>query len=101
MPAVCLEVLLQTKPLPAAPGGGRVETRFVSSHGATERVMHHTKVYKALSKDELGLFLAWLRKQPKPIGSVWMYTLVILLCIVNLSHILQPLCFVTYVSSAQ
>jgi hypothetical protein len=31
----------------------------------TERVMLHKKVYKALTKDEH--FLAWLRKQPKPI----------------------------------
>ena len=42
-----------------------VETRFVSSHGMTERVMHQKKVYKALVKDEL--FLQWLRKQSKPI----------------------------------
>ena len=31
----------------------------------TERVMLHKKVYKALAKDEH--FLAWLRKQSKPI----------------------------------
>ena len=37
-----------------------VETRFALRHAATERVMHHKKVYKALAKDEL--FLAWLRK---------------------------------------
>jgi hypothetical protein len=42
-----------------------VETRFVSRHGMTERVMLHKKVYKALTKDEH--FLAWLRQQPKPI----------------------------------
>ena len=53
MPDVWLEVLLETKPLPVAPGGGRC------------RHMHHKKVYKALVKDEL--FLAWLRKQAKPI----------------------------------
>ena len=41
-----------------------IETRFVSSHGMTERVMQQ-KVYKALVKDEL--FLEWLWKQPKPI----------------------------------
>ena len=38
-----------------------VETRFVSRHSMTERVIHHKKVYKALAKDEL--LLAWLRKQ--------------------------------------
>jgi hypothetical protein len=32
-----------------------VETRFVSRHGMTERVMLHKKVYKALTKDELFL----------------------------------------------
>ena len=37
-----------------------VETRFASRHAATERVMHHKKVYKALAKDEL--FLTWLLK---------------------------------------
>ena len=42
-----------------------VETRFVSRHGMTERVIHQKKVYKTLVKDEL--FLEWLRKQPKPI----------------------------------
>jgi hypothetical protein len=34
---------------------------FVPRHSRTERVMHHKKVYKALSKDEL--LLQWLRKQ--------------------------------------
>ena len=42
-----------------------VETRFLSRHAVTERVMHHKKVYKALAKDVL--FLTWLRKQPNPI----------------------------------
>ena len=37
-----------------------VETRFVSRHGMTERVIHHKKVYKTLTKDEL--FLTWIRK---------------------------------------
>ncbi len=32
-----------------------VETRFASRHAATERVMHHKKVYKDLVKDELFL----------------------------------------------
>ncbi len=36
-----------------------VETRFVSRHTVTERVIHHKKVYKTLAKDEL--FLEWLR----------------------------------------
>ena len=42
-----------------------METRFVSSHAMTERVMMHKKVYKDLPKDEQ--FLGWSRKQTKPI----------------------------------
>ena len=41
-------------------GVAMLKTRFVSRHAVTERVMHHKKVKKTLSKDEL--FLAWLRK---------------------------------------
>ena len=37
-----------------------VETRFVSRHVATERGIHHKKVYKVLTKDEL--FLTWPHK---------------------------------------
>ena len=41
-----------------------VETRFVSSHATTERVMLYKKVYKTLAKDEQ--FLGWLWKQRAP-----------------------------------
>ena len=40
-----------------------VETRFVSRHVVTERVIHHKKVYKVLTKNELSL--SWLRKSQK------------------------------------
>ena len=42
-----------------------VETRFVSGHARTERVMLYKKVYKVLVKDEQ--FLEWLHSQSKPI----------------------------------
>ena len=38
-----------------------VETRFPSRHAVTERVMHHKKVYKTLTKDEV--FLVCLHTQ--------------------------------------
>ena len=43
-----------------------VETRFVSSHAMTERVILHNKVYKVLTTDEQ--FLGWIHKQTKPIS---------------------------------
>ena len=50
-----------------------VETRFVSRHSMTERVMHHKKVYKQFVKDEH--FLECLHNQPKVIR-VEVHTLV-------------------------
>ena len=44
---------------------GNTETRFVSRHGITERVMIHKKVYMDLDKDVD--FLSWFHKETNPI----------------------------------